>query len=88
MSELPHLANQMDLCSSKNYTIIIQVKAYPGGGGGTRLSFDGGGCRWGVKTWPCLKPLGAQKNTPCHNMHTLYWTGMDGLSILLCIIIQ
>ena len=24
----------------------------------------GGGCRWGSKTWPCHKPLGAQKIHP------------------------
>ena len=57
------------------------------GGGGTYLS-TGRGVPLGVKTWPCLKPLGAHKNTPCHNiflyntlitknfhMHTLYWYG-------------
>ena len=54
-----------------------------GGGGGTRLSFGRGGAAGGSKTWPCLKPLGAQEIHPvpiyltktfiC--IVTLYWYG-------------
>ena len=54
-----------------------------GGGGYSPLNWVGG-CRWGVKTWPCLKPLGAQKIhsvtiflTKNFHMHTL-WKGERG----------
>ena len=69
-------------------SIISMYATLPRGGGGeggTRLSFGrpvplgGGG---GVKTSPCLKPLGAQKIHPVtiyltknFHMHTLYWYG-------------
>ena len=40
------------------------VGFFPGGGGGGHSTFKWtGGCRWGLKTWPCRKSLGAQKHT-------------------------
>ena len=42
----------------------------PGGGHSTFIWTGGGGCRWGSKTWPCLKPLGAHKIHPV----TIYLT--------------
>ena len=64
-------------CESARDTQIIfrVVLSPPGGGGGEGVALTsqldrGGGCRWGVKTWLCLKPLGAQK---IHNV-TIYLT--------------
>ena len=70
------------------YSNFLSNKLYfhPGEGGGGALDshFNGGdaGGGGGVKTAPCLKPLGAQKIHPVtiyltknFHMHTLYWYG-------------
>ena len=66
--------------------ILVPAPA-PGGGGGHLHRTVTGTCRWGGgggKTWPCLKPLGAQKIHPVtiyltknFHMHTL-WEGERG----------
>ena len=54
-----------------NKCIIDLRISDPGGGGGGYSPLKWvGGCRWGFKTWPCHKPLGAQKIHPV----TIYLT--------------
>ena len=60
------------------YRFLIINGDAPGGGGGALTSQMGRGCRWGFKTGPCHKPLGAQKILPVtiyltknFHMHTL-----------------
>ena len=58
----------------------------PRGGGHSTLIWTGGGCRWGVKTWPCLKPLAHKKYTLSqYTFHNIPFicipcTGTEGLS--------
>ena len=64
-------------------------KVYPGGGA-LDFHLDGGGVPLGSKTWPCLKPLGAQKIHPVTIYLTKIFicipcTSTDGLSILCCV---
>ena len=58
--------------------LITSPPPLPGGGGGHSPQM-GRGCRWGFKTWPCHKPLGAQKIRPV----TIYLTKNVHMQTLL-----
>ena len=66
-------------CQRRHRSVNNVKPARGGGGGGGALTCQmGRGCRWGFKTGPCHKPLGAQKIHPVtiyltknFHMHTL-----------------
>ena len=70
--------NKKQLCQ-KCHLEGLSLYMTPGGGGGTRLSTGRGCAAGGLKTGPCLKPLGTRKIYPVLmyltkdvHMHTLF----------------